>query len=466
VKACPSCYRIYAEEDGFCPVDGQKLEPYAKVGAQPGTDDPLVGGTIAERYEIRRIVADGGMGRVYEARDAKTDRRVAVKVLHPEVARDPIAVERFRREFEISASLPHDHIVEVLDFQEAAGSYVMVMEFLDGEELRTVLKREKTITPARLVRILSQVAIGLDEAHRREFVHRDLKPDNLFLCGSRDGDVVKILDFGSVRINKNRQMSKLTSMGTTIGSPFYMSPEQAQGQENLDNRADVFALGAIAYECLAGQVPFSGANGPAILLAILTKHPPPLTSKASRALGLPGALDDVIDDALAKKPETRTPTVGAFADAFGKAFALEGTHADWGNAATTALEQQIEAARAAGKFSAAAVVADPFAQAAEVTEDPFATPPPPPRPPGAPSVIITEPPPPMGDPPPIPPPPPAPNANANAGAAMAMDQAFAAVGTAQMEDAQVPQRSMTMIFVIAGVAVVVLVLVIVLVFAR
>src|SRR5262249_49512668 len=162
--------------------------PYAEVGAQPGTDDPIVGSTIVGRYEVRRVVADGGMGRVYEARDNQADRRVAVKVLHPEVARDPIAVERFPREFEISASLPHDHIVEVLDFQEAANSYVMVMEFLDGEELRTVLKREKTITPARLVRMMAQTAVGLDEAHRRQFVHRDLKPDNLFLCGSRDGD--------------------------------------------------------------------------------------------------------------------------------------------------------------------------------------------------------------------------------------------------------------------------------------
>jgi serine/threonine-protein kinase len=457
VKACPSCYRIYAEEDGFCPVDGQKLLPYAQVGAQPGTDDPIVGSTIAGRYEVRRVVADGGMGRVYEARDNKSDRRVAVKVLHPEVARDPIAVERFRREFEISASLPHDHIVEVLDFQEAANSFVMVMEFLDGEELRTVLKRDKTITPARLVRMMSQVAVGLDEAHRRQFVHRDLKPDNLFLCGSRDGDLVKILDFGSVRINKNRQMSKLTSMGTTIGSPFYMSPEQAQGAENLDNRADVFALGAIAYECLAGQVPFAGANGPAILLAILTKNPPPITTKAAASLQLPGALDDVIDDALAKKPETRTQSVGAFADGLAKAFGLEPTHVEWAKMPAAKIEQQMADARAAGKapvaVGKASAEADPFASAAAVSDDPFAQPPPP-RPPGAPSVIITEPPPPM----------PGARQNPNMGAAMAMDQAFAAVGTAQMENAAgVPQRSMTMIFVIAGVAIVVLVLVLVLV---
>ena len=136
------------------------------------------------------------------------------------------------------------------------------MEFLEGEELRTVLKREKS-APARARRPHArQVAIGLDEAHRRQLVHRDLKPDNLFLCGTREGDIVKILDFGSVK-DKNRWRKKLTVLGTTIGSPFYMAPEQAQGLDTLDARADVWALAAIAYECLTGNVPFQGSTGPA-----------------------------------------------------------------------------------------------------------------------------------------------------------------------------------------------------------
>src|SRR5262249_11706269 len=206
----------------------------------------------------------------------------------------------------------HDHIVEVLDFQKepVLGVFLLVMEFLDGEELRLVLKRERTIPPERVVRMLSQVAVGLDDAHARQFVHRDLKPDNLFLCGTREGDLVKILDFGSVK-DKNKDAKKLTVLGTTIGSPYYMAPEQAQGLETLDARADVFALAAIAYECLTGTVPFTGNNGPSILLAILTKDPePPSTKSATAKYPIPAAMDDVMEVALAKNPNIRTKSVG------------------------------------------------------------------------------------------------------------------------------------------------------------
>src|SRR5271170_776839 len=144
------------------------------------TDDPRVGTRICGRYEIRRVVADGGMGRVYEGIDKQNDSRVALKLLHEDVAKDEIALERFKREYEISALLPHEHIVKVLDFQRdmVSATWLLAMEFLDGEELRYILKREKVLPPERVVRMLSQVAIGLDEAHRRSFIHRDLKPDN------------------------------------------------------------------------------------------------------------------------------------------------------------------------------------------------------------------------------------------------------------------------------------------------
>src|SRR5688572_18308056 len=157
--------------------------------------------------------------------------------------------------------------------------------------------------------MLSQVAIGLDSAHRQRLVHRDLKPDNIFLCGTREGDVVKVLDFGSVK-DKGSMAKKLTVVGTTIGSPYYMAPEQAQGLDTLDARADVFALAAITYECVGGMVPFTGNNGPSILLAILTKDPEPISSKAGTAkYPIPKALDDVLEEALAKNPNIRTKTV-------------------------------------------------------------------------------------------------------------------------------------------------------------
>lgn len=292
------------------------------------------------RYQLRRVIADGGAGRVYEALDTHRKLRVAVKILHPEVARDEIAVERFKRELEVSKLLRHDHVVTVHDFQAMQeGGFALVMDYLEGEELRSVLKREGKLSPARLVRMLSQVAIALEEAHQQQLVHRDLKPDNLFLCGTREGDIVKVLDFGSVRDN-SAGAKKLTMMGTTIGSPYYMSPEQAQGQSSLDARADVWALAAIAYECLVGEVPFAGRNGPSILLAILTNQPVPASLRAQ----VPATVDDAIEGGLAKDPGARTATAGLFADAMGRAYGLEGDHRLWAYTEEAALAAKIEAA--------------------------------------------------------------------------------------------------------------------------
>ena len=330
MKSCPQCQRVYPDDAGFCPADGTRLASASMVPVAP-SDDKRIGARLCDRYEIRRVVADGGMGRVYEGIDRQNNSRIAVKVLHDEVVKDEVALERFKREYEISSKLPHDHIVKVYDFQKdpATGVWLLVMEFLDGEELRVILKKNKFFPPERLVRMLSQVAMGLDEAHARNFVHRDLKPDNLFLCGTRDGDNVKILDFGSVK-DTNKDAKKLTVLGTTIGSPFYMAPEQAQGAPNLDARADVFALGAIAYECMCGRVPFEGNNGPSILLAILTKDPDPPTVKAAGSPNPPPpAMDEVMELALAKNPNIRTKSVGDLAEAIGRAYGLEGDHRQW-----------------------------------------------------------------------------------------------------------------------------------------
>src|SRR5262249_31419341 len=151
---------------GFCAADGTGLVFASMLPVAPTADDRRIGTRLCGRYELRRVVADGGMGRVYEGIDKQTNSRIAVKVLHDEVARDEVAVERFRREYELSASLPHDYIVHVLDFQydKEHKVWLLVMEFLDGEELRLVLKREGVIAPERLIRMLSQIAIGLDEA--------------------------------------------------------------------------------------------------------------------------------------------------------------------------------------------------------------------------------------------------------------------------------------------------------------
>jgi serine/threonine protein kinase len=366
MKTCPQCQRVFPNDAGFCPADGTPLAAASMAPAAPSAEDTRIGTRLCGRYELRRVVADGGMGRVYEGIDKQTDSRIAVKMLHQDVARDEVALERFKREYEINASLPHEHIVKVLAFERdtVSQSWILVMEFLDGEELRYVLKREKVLPPERLIRMLSQVAIGLDEAHARGFIHRDLKPDNLFLCGTREGDVVKLLDFGSAK-DTGGNRKKLTVLGTTIGSPYYMAPEQAQGLETIDSRADVFALAALAYECMTGEVPFGGTNGPSILLSILTKDPEPPTikGKAAKYPIAPG-MDDVVEVALVKNPAIRTKSVGALADAVGAAYGLTGDHRLW--AATPQQDLAVQIANElqrlmAAKVAALAVAADPFA---------------------------------------------------------------------------------------------------------
>jgi len=343
LKACTSCHRLYPDDGGFCPIEGKQLVPLADAEAPVDPEDKRVGASFCRgRYQIWRRVADGGMGRVYQAWDKQENRSVALKILHPEVAQDTVAVERFKREFECSASLPHDYIVDVLAFERTEdGSYALVMEYLEGEELRTLLKREKVLPPERVIRMMAHTAIGLHAAHEKKVVHRDLKPDNIFLCGSRDGDGTKILDFGSVRDN-SAGAKKLTVMGTTIGSPFYMSPEQAQALPELDHRADVWSLAAIAYECLTGNLPFFGKTGPAILLAILSAEPPP-PSEAGKAHGVPRTLDPVIESALAKSADLRPSSVGALVDKLGQAYALEGTHVDWARTPQDELGARIKA---------------------------------------------------------------------------------------------------------------------------
>ncbi len=291
-------------------------------------------------YRVFRVVADGGMGRVYQALELPDRRSVALKILHPEVADDAVAVERFKREFECSASLPHDHIVDVHGFVRTEDrSYALAMEYLEGEELRALLKRVRVLPPERVMRMLAQIAIGLEAAHERKVVHRDLKPDNIFLSGTHDGDIVKILDFGSVRDN-SEGAKKLTVFGTTIGSPYYMAPEQAQGLPTLDHRADVWSLAAITYEALTAKVPFEGNTGPAILLAILTKDPLP-ASKAGKEQKVPPTVDLVLEMALTKNPELRIPTAGAFVELMGRAYGLEGDWRSWATIPQADLAVQI-----------------------------------------------------------------------------------------------------------------------------
>ncbi len=345
MRGCPACGRLYPDHAAFCPVDGAALTSASEAPIVPDAGDRRLGQLVAERYELRRVVADGATGRIYEALDRLDRVSVAVKIMHESAARDEVAVERFRREFQVNELLPRDHVVRVLDFAPTHdGSFALVMEFLYGEELSAALRRQGRLSPARTVRLMSQLALALDKAHANKLVHRDLKPDNLFLCQTSEGEGLKILDFGSVK-DKKRRAKNLTVMGTTIGSPFYMAPEQAQGLPSLDHRADVWAAAAIAFECITGSVPFPGETSTEILVRIMRAEAPAPSSVAlERGLSTPEALDAVFARAFRKTPDYRQGSVGELADELGVAFGLRGVHAQWATTSEVELASRIEQA--------------------------------------------------------------------------------------------------------------------------
>jgi len=320
----------------FCGMDGT-----ITVQEQSPTDcDPRLGTQLGGYIVVARV-ADGAMGRVYEGRHPETKARVAIKVLHGHVVGDNVAVERFKREYETAAELSHPHIVKVLEFGETPdGSWFLTMEYLEGEELGTLLRREGAVARDRVIRILCQAALGLDAAHSYGVIHRDLKPDNIFLCRSPEGDSVRILDFGSVKLQMETG-PKLTAFGTTLGSPFYMSPEQAMGKQDVDQRTDVFALAAILFEMLTGRIAFEGNTVAEILMKIVNESPPIASATAP---GVPPAVDDVIDKGCRKDKTQRYGTTVELADAASRALGLAGGVDHWAQASTEDIQMAISAA--------------------------------------------------------------------------------------------------------------------------
>ncbi|MCB9620630.1 MAG: protein kinase [Sandaracinus sp.] len=298
-RQCPRCATVYGDDMFFCGHDGA-----ITVQEQDPSDFDRRLGTQLGDYVLAARVADGAMGRVYEGRHVESKQRVAVKVLHDDVARDQVAVERFKREHETAAEMDHPGIVKVIDFGETGdGSWFLTMEYLEGEELSRALEKSGPMPVARLVRILCQLCEALDHAHSYGFVHRDLKPDNVFLARSEQGDEVKVLDFGSVKLQMETG-AKLTAFGTTLGSPYYMSPEQAMGKLDVDQRTDVFAAAAIAWEMATGKVAFEGANVAQILMKIVNEDPAP---PGQLRPGVPASFDDAVLRGV-KKDKTQRPS--------------------------------------------------------------------------------------------------------------------------------------------------------------
>ena len=244
---------------------------------------------------------------MYRARDVTTQRLVAIKVLHPALAWNEKAVQRFLLEAQTAARLRHPNIVTIYEVGEQGGVYFIVMELLDGEPLSVILSRGR-LSPERALRILRQVAAALDYAHQRGVVHRDVKPANVFVMS---GDHVKLLDFG---IAKVAEVSGLTASGGIVGSPAYMASEQARG-EPVGPAADIYALGVLAYEMLTGRPPFTGATVH-VLHAHAYATPPPARRWNPQ---LPAAVERALARVLAKHPQQRYPSALAFVRALEKA---------------------------------------------------------------------------------------------------------------------------------------------------
>jgi tRNA A-37 threonylcarbamoyl transferase component Bud32 len=275
-----------------------------------------IGQIIEGKYRIVRLIGEGGMGAVYEGENVRIKRRVAIKVLHAATATNAEAVQRFEREAQAAGRIGSDHILEVLDLGTLTNNdRFMVMEYLDGEPLSARIQRRVRLAPRELVPLARQMLAGLAAAHSAGIIHRDLKPDNIYILREKAGqaDYVKIIDFG---ISKFQAMSgdvmNMTRTGTVMGTPYYMSPEQANGSREADARSDLYAVGVIMYEAITGQVPFDAKSFNELLFKIVLSTPPsPLTIVPD----LDVAFCSIVSKGMARDVEHRFQTALQFAEA-------------------------------------------------------------------------------------------------------------------------------------------------------
>ena len=279
---------------------------------------PRLSAALSDRYRINRELGQGGMATVYLAEDMKHHRKVAIKVLHPELSA-VLGPDRFLKEIELTASLQHPHILPLFDSGAADGLLYYVMPYVEGESLRARLNREKQLPIPDAVRITSEVAGALDYAHRRGVVHRDIKPENILL---HDGRAL-VADFGIALAVVQAGGSRMTQTGISLGTPAYMSPEQAMGEREISARSDLYALGCVAYEMLTGEPPFTGHSAQAIVARIMTEEPRSIVSQRNT---VPPQVEDAVLTALAKLPADRWGSAKEFAEALGAGGRTEGRY--------------------------------------------------------------------------------------------------------------------------------------------
>jgi len=309
-----------SREKGRAGEGDKKLSEIAIIPAnQPVGDDPYIGTTLNGRFTVDKKLGEGGFGAVYNGIQLLTGRRVAIKLLHPEMTRDQNVVARFRREGQVLCSLRDAHTITTYDFDQTAdGTLFIAMELLEGRSLHDVFHDEAPIAWQRMLKVMSEMCSSLEEAHTLGIVHRDLKPENIYL-ENRPGnpEFVKILDFGIAKVMRGDSSGlggdmspQLTATGQTLGTLEYMSPEQLMGKP-LDGRSDIYGLGVVAFEMLTGRLPFPDAVGPAALISAQLKKTPPVASQINPAGAIPPVVDKLILKMLAKDKNQRFRDVGA-----------------------------------------------------------------------------------------------------------------------------------------------------------
>jgi len=299
---------------------------------------PNIGDVIAAKYRLDKVAGEGGMGIVYAAEHLVLKQRVAVKILLPDALASEATVERFAREARAAAKIDSEHVARVLDAgTTASGSPFLVMEYLEGCDLEELLALQKVLPVEEAVDYIVQALAGLAHAHAANIIHRDLKPANLFLaCRPDGGSAIKLLDFGISKATRGKPEDKKLTGHHVLGSPVYMSPEQLRNATDIDARADIWSIGIVAYELLAGGPPFDGEGVGEIFAAILEKQPVPLAEKNPK---IPQEVSDIVARCLRRAPGERWEDVGQLARAL----------APFGSETHTALVERVEQVLARAK---------------------------------------------------------------------------------------------------------------------
>lgn len=302
-KTCSKCGEPFIKEALYCPHDGTLLD----------TQEPFIGKVLDGKYKIEHLIGKGGMGNVYHAKHLHIGFPVAVKILHPDLTTDTTAVERFRREARSARAVNHPNAIQIMDFGITPDNILyIVMELIDGTSLQKVLENETILNTARVVKLMKQICLAVDAAHKKSIVHRDLKPDNILIIDAgTPSETVKVIDFSIAKIKQTSDDPNLTNLNVAVGTPQYLSPEQAQGAKDLDHRADIYSLGVILYQMLTGIVPFKGKTVAMTLMQHIQAKP-----KALRDINptIPEALEQVVLKALAKTPGGRQQSAIALAE--------------------------------------------------------------------------------------------------------------------------------------------------------